>query len=331
MKRYGWFEYWARVSLMGLTLAGCGSAGSPTPIATRTVLNLTIVTVPKDVGRLEPGREVSVIAQLDPFVDGVSYDWTIAGTAGGTLNSTVGRSVIYTAGDRDGVDVITVRVTANDAVTVGDIGFEVRSPTPTPAPTPLPTATFTATPSPSPEVMTPTTAAPLPTPTPVVVIVANFNTCDKFNNLGGEMGSAYNPPNQITETYTLEAGQGCVARLDYTIETNGWAAFWLKLKRIDLTAFRTMGFWARSDSTAPAPASIKIELKRDMNGDDKNDEGAFVDFPVQLIPEGRWYSLELSRFKLSSLSQINELVFTFEGAKSGTTGVLILDGMYARE
>jgi len=42
-------------------------------------------------------------------------------------------------------------------------------------------------------------------------------------------------------------------------------------------------------------------------------------------------SISLQDFKLSSLTQMSELVFTFEAATAGRSGVIVLDRVYVRE
>jgi hypothetical protein len=77
------------------------------------------------------------------------------------------------------------------------------------APTPTPTITFTPSPTPTltpiptltsmPTLTPPPTLTPTPTPTPLVV--ADFNSCTNINNLGGEMGAAYDVSNKAVVEY----------------------------------------------------------------------------------------------------------------------------------
>ena len=117
--------------------------------------------------------------------------------------------------------------------------------TPTPTPTPTPT----------------TTPTPSLTPTPRSLTIANFDRCNNLNNLGGEMGTAYDPnlPHRLIEGYPQEPGRGCVVRLEYHLEQDGWVAFWIKLQEANLSPYNTLYFWARAETNVSI--GVKIELK----------------------------------------------------------------------
>jgi len=211
---------------------------------------------------------------------------------------------------------------------------QVQHPTPTPTCTPMPTPTPTETPAPT---FTPTpteTPSPTPkptatpTPTPRAMTIADFDSCTGINNLGGGMGAAYDPntANRLDVTYVQEAGRGCIARLQYNLDADGWSAFWLQLGGADFSSYNTLHFWIRGEEGSPAPGRIKIELKRA-----NNTEQRITYFPLSLTPQGQWISIPLRDFKLSSLTQMSELVFTFEAATAGPSGVIVLDRVYARE
>jgi hypothetical protein len=142
------------------------------------------------------------------------------------------------------------------------------------------------------------------------------------------MGAAYNPPNQMDETYPEESGRGCVARLEYHISE--WSAFWLKLQDADLTPYANLAFDIRADE--PLPRELKIELKRFC------DNGSCGQVSVYVIggitPDWLTRSVPLSEFgstgfaePLSSMDSMDELVFTFEVLKSGTDGTVYLDNV----
>jgi hypothetical protein len=157
------------------------------------------------------------------------------------------------------------------------------------------------------------------------LLVADFNNCKPENNLGGGMGTAYNPPDYLLETYFKDDGHGCVVKLDYHITY--WSSFWLKLQLIDLTPYKKLVFDIRSDPQ-DIPAEIKIELKR------------AVDMEVSIIYvsgiSATWQTITiyLSDFgptgympPISSFSDMEELVFTFEADHSGKSGVVYLDNI----
>jgi len=141
------------------------------------------------------------------------------------------------------------------------------------------------------------------------------------------MGAAYDPAtaNRLNVTYQPDGRGGCAVRLEYTLEQYGWSAFWIKLDGADLSPYHTLNFWARSEEGVPAPAFLKIELKRA-----NNQETAFIIYPLTLTPAGNWFSVRLDKFPIAH-TQMSELVFTFEHNRTGPTGVIILDDIYVRE
>ncbi len=161
------------------------------------------------------------------------------------------------------------------------------------------------------------------------LIVADFSGCTDENNLGGQMGAAYNAPDSLTESYVDEAGRGCVAKLSYNIK--GWSAFWMKLQGVDLSPYRSLAFDIRADPSPGIPTQMKLELKRA--------NGAEVSIEYVSGIESTWktMSINLADFKspgyakpLTTLSEMEELVFTFEAAKSGGQGVVYLDNISFR-
>jgi hypothetical protein len=157
------------------------------------------------------------------------------------------------------------------------------------------------------------------------LVAADFDSCTGVNNLGGQMGAAYNPPDSLMESYVEEAKRGCVARLDYGISE--WSAFWIKLQDVDLTPYSKLVFDVRADQQPGIPRKMKVELKRadgevsiiyasGIQANWKTMTAPFADFG----PTG--YTVPLSSF-----SGMQELVFTFEAAKSGRQGVVYLDNV----
>jgi len=156
------------------------------------------------------------------------------------------------------------------------------------------------------------------------LVVADFDSCAGVNNLGGQMGAAYNPPDSLTESYVEEAKRGCVARLDYGISQ--WGAFWIKLQGVDLTPYSALTFDVRADQQVGIPEQIKIELKR-------ANEVSIV-YMSEIETGWKTVSLPLTELgptgytaSLSSFSGMEERVFTFEAAKSGRQGVVYLDNI----
>jgi hypothetical protein len=170
---------------------------------------------------------------------------------------------------------------------------------------------------------------PPSTPTPTLVpplLVADFDNCGPPNNLGGDMGAAYNSPDQLSETYPDQTGRGCVASLEYHI-TN-WAAFWMKLQHADLSQYNWLTFEARSEQPPLPTHSIKIELKRLGNTEIE------VTYVSGIAADWQTMRVNLADFDnpswdqpISDWGDIEELVFTFERQRSGSNGVVVLDNV----
>lgn len=154
------------------------------------------------------------------------------------------------------------------------------------------------------------------------LVVADFDNCTNTNNLGGAMGAAYNPPDSLKESYPQEPERGCVARLEYHI--SGWSGFWLKLQGADLRPYSKLVFDIRADPQPGIPRQAKLELKR---------PGEVSILHISDIGTGwKTISAELSSFgyagygkPVSSWQDMEELVVTFESAKSGPQGVVFID------
>jgi hypothetical protein len=158
------------------------------------------------------------------------------------------------------------------------------------------------------------------------LVVADFDNCAGVNNLGGQMGAAYNPPDSLVESYVEEAKRGCAAKLDYGVSQ--WSAFWIKLQDVDLTPYSKLVFDVRAEQQPGIPKQIKLELKRA--------DGAEVSVVYVSGIESGWktVSVPLADFgptgykaPLSDLSEMEELVFTFEASKSGRQAVVYLDNV----
>lgn len=166
------------------------------------------------------------------------------------------------------------------------------------------------------------------TPTPSVppLVVADFDRCQRTNNLGGEMVPAYNLPDSLTESYVEEAGRACVARLEFDI--SGWAAFWLKLQGADLRPYRTLRFDVRADPQPGIPGQMKIELKRSQGAE------IGIVYVKDIGADWKTVRVDLADFRatganprLATLGGMEDLVFVFEAAKAGGKGVVYVDNI----
>jgi hypothetical protein len=169
-------------------------------------------------------------------------------------------------------------------------------------------------------------ATDTPTPPAPPLVVADFDRCQSTNNLGGAMGPAYNPPDRLTESYIAEAGRGCVARLAFDIV--GWSAFWLKLQGADLRPYQALRFDVRADPQPGNPDQIKVELKRSQG----TEIGiAYID---GMAADWSTVRVDLTDLRpadahspLATWAGMEDLVFVFEAAKSGSERRVYLDNI----
>ncbi len=178
---------------------------------------------------------------------------------------------------------------------------------------------------------------------PDFLMIADFDTCEPPNNLGGDMGAACPksgcpPPNQLFERYPEETDRGCVAYLEYHIET--WSAFWMKLNHLDMTPYNYLVFDIRgTGDIVGTNKQFKIEIKRDCY---LTSEGTVcleleIEYVGEVTNEWQEARINLSEFafpgwrppfkSIQEWSDLEELVFTVEKRESGEDGVIYLDNV----
>lgn len=156
--------------------------------------------------------------------------------------------------------------------------------------------------------------------------VADFDGCQSVNNLGGEIGAAYNRPDSLIESYAQEPGRGCVARLEFDVDE--WSAFWLSLEDADLRPYQTLSFDVRADPQPGFTGQMKVELKR------REGTEIVILYVADIGPDWKTVRVNLDDFRatgtnppLASRKGVEELVFVFEAAKAGGKGVVYLDNI----
>lgn len=103
------------------------------------------------------------------------------------------------------------------------------------------------------------------------LVIADFNTGDKPNNIGGDFGAWDKDPNDETQSSqmsfesddALGDKMGYSIRLDYDVDSPNPAynGFWMKLNDLDVTAYNTVNFYIKGDKTNGFTKRVKIELK----------------------------------------------------------------------
>lgn len=103
------------------------------------------------------------------------------------------------------------------------------------------------------------------------LVLADFNTGDKPNNIGGDFGAWDKDPNDETQSMqmsfesddALGDKMGYSIRLEYDVDSPNPAynGFWMKLNDLDASAYNTLNFYIRGDTQAGFSKRVKIELK----------------------------------------------------------------------
>jgi hypothetical protein len=158
-------------------------------------------------------------------------------------------------------------------------------------------------------------------------MVVNFDNCTGVAKLGRNMGAAYAPGDMLVESYVDEERRGCVARLEYNIAD--WAAFWIQLQSADLSPYTQIVFDIKADPQGNLPEKVKLELKRAGN----QQISILRRDLSKVTSEWQTMTVNLSDFEgsVSTLTDIEELVFTLEAGESRTTGAIYLDNVALRQ
>ena len=147
------------------------------------------------------------------------------------------------------------------------------------------------------------------------LVIANFDSGDKPNNLGGDFGAWDKDPNDTTQgcktNFTSDVkhgGNGFSVQLDYDVDSPNPAynGFWMKLPNQDATKYDKLSFWVKGDGVAGFSQKIKLELKNS-----KGEVGRYTydniskDWQEAVIPLGSFSGL-------TDLSSITEFVIVFD-------------------
>ncbi len=161
------------------------------------------------------------------------------------------------------------------------------------------------------------------------IIVANFDSGEKPNNLGGNFGAWNKDPSDPTQwcresfdNVARHGDAGFVMKLDYSVlsPNPAYNGFWMMLPNLDATKYDALNLWVKGDSKAGYTTVFKIELK--------NASKQMGRYYVSNVGD-QWQeiSIPLSEFKgLIDRSSLTEFVIVFEDRMaSNKKGVLYID------
>lgn len=162
------------------------------------------------------------------------------------------------------------------------------------------------------------------------LVIADFDTGDKPNNIGGDFGGWDKDPNDESQgtqmSFDTDDSQGDASgyaiRLDYDVDSPNPAynGFWMKLNGEDATAYNTLNFYVKGDAKTGYTKRFKIELK-DMT----NKPSAYIVSGV--TDQWQKISIPFEKFRrIENWNSLNELVFVFDDINSSPkTGSILID------
>ena len=162
------------------------------------------------------------------------------------------------------------------------------------------------------------------------LILSDFNTGDKPSNIGGDFGSWDKDPNDETQGCQMSFESldalgdqlGYSIRLDYDVDSPNPAynGFWMKLNDLDATAYNTVNFYLKGDTTNGFSKRVKIELK-----DDTKQPSQFI--IAGLSDQWQKFSIPFEKFRrVKNWNALSEFVVVFDDINSNPKkGTLYLD------
>jgi hypothetical protein len=212
-----------------------------------------------------------------------------------------------------------------------DVEEPVVAPEP-PAPAAAPAATPAAPAVPAATGSAAVVQAPAPAETPKpseILVLADFDSGEKPNNVGGNFGAWNKDPSDATQwckesfdNVTRRGDKGFSMKLDYCVDSlnPAYNGFWMMLPNLDADRYDTLSLWVKGDAQAGYTTVFKIELK--------NAKGQVGRYYVSNVG-GEWkqVSIPLSEFKsLIDRTALTEFVVVFEDRiATNKKGVVYID------
>jgi hypothetical protein len=162
------------------------------------------------------------------------------------------------------------------------------------------------------------------------LVIADFNTGDKPNNIGGDFGSWDKDPEDDTQgTHiafepedALGDPNGYALRLEYDVDSPNPAynGLWMKLVGEDLSDYNTLNFFIKGDEKSGFTKRIKLELK-----DQSSKPSPYIISGI--TSEWQQFSIPFEKFKrISDWTSMNEFVVVFDDINSRPkAGTIYLD------
>lgn len=162
------------------------------------------------------------------------------------------------------------------------------------------------------------------------LVIADFDSGDKPNNIGGDFGSWDKDPNDETQFCqmafegddALGNASGYSVRLDYDVDSPNPAynGFWMKLNGEDATAYNAVSFHIKGDAEKGFTKRVKLELK-DMS----NQPSPYI--VTGITDKWQKITIPFEKFrKIKDWSAMNEFVVVFDDINSNPkAGTIYID------
>ena len=161
------------------------------------------------------------------------------------------------------------------------------------------------------------------------LMVADFNSGEKPNNLGGDFGAWNKDPADFSQgcmesfdNANRHGDSGFAMKIDYSVESKNPAynGFWMTLNNLDASKYDNLSFWVKGDAKTGYTTVFKVELK--------NTAKQIGRYYVTSVTD-QWQDIviPLSEFKgLTDTSSMTEFVIVFEDRiASNKKGVIYID------
>lgn len=162
------------------------------------------------------------------------------------------------------------------------------------------------------------------------LVIADFDTGDKPNNIGGDFGNWDKDPNDETQgtQMSFESDDalgdpaGYSIRLDYDVDSPNPAynGFWMKLNGENASEYNMLNFYIKGDASKAFSKRVKVELK-DMS----NKASPYMVSGV--TDQWQKVSVPFDKFKkVTDWTSMNEFVVVFDDINSSPkAGTMFVD------
>ena len=161
------------------------------------------------------------------------------------------------------------------------------------------------------------------------LLIADFNSGEKPNNIGGDFGAWNKDPADFSQGCTesfdsanRHGDTGFAMKIDYSVESKNPAynGFWMALNNLDGSKYDNLAFWVKGDAKTGYTTVFKVELKNAAK-----QIGRY--YVTNVTDQWQEVVIPLSEFKgLTDLSNMTEFVIVFEDRiASNKKGVIYVD------